>query len=217
MPERIQIRLRAIALFAAPVPLLIAFIIHPYLTDEFDIPAVAAHVVADPDRWVLAHIMLMVAFAVMLIAVVALRGLLRTAGEERWSFIAVPFLVGGGTVFIAVWGMEITVAAVANVGGDVQAVIKESDRWLGPARVVGYVMWGFGWLSMALAVYRSRILGQTQTWVVLAATVVMIGGLSYPSTGGGYLFAFGVMGFTWMLGYNALATLESSRNAATPQ
>ncbi len=212
MAERIQIRLSAIALFAAPVPLLVALIIHPYLTNEFDIPAVAAEVVADPERWVLAHIMLMVAFAAMLLAVVALRGLLGMAGEERWSFIAVPFLIGGGTVFIAVWGMEIGVAAVANVGGDVEAVLREGDRWFGPARVVGYVMWGFGWLSMALAVYRGRFLERRQTWVVLAATVVMIGGLSYPSTGGGYLFAFGLMGFTWMLGYHVLAALQSHRD-----
>lgn len=214
MAERTQMRLRAFVLFSAPLPLLVAFIIHPYLKDEFDISALAAEVVAGPERWVLAHIMLMVAFAVMLIAVFALRELLRTAGEERWSFIAVPLLIGGGTVFIAVWGMEITVAAVANVGGDVEAVMRESERWLGPAGIVGYVMWGFGWISMALAVYRSRILGRRQTWVVLAASVVMIGCLSYPSTGGGYIFAFGVMGFTWMLGYHAFSGESHSERSS---
>ncbi len=205
MAEQTLIRLRAFALFSAPVPLLVAFIIHPYLKDEFDIPAVAAEVVADPERWVLAHIMLMVAFAVMLIAIVALRGLLQTAGEDRWSVIGIPLLVAGGIVFAAVWGMEITVAAVADLGGDVEAVFDESDRWLGPVGIAGYVMWILGWLSMALAVYRSRCLGRRQMWVVLVATVVMIGGLSYPATGGGYLFAFGLMGFTWMLGYHALS------------
>ena len=187
------------------MPLLLAFIIHPYLKDEFDIPAVAAEVVADPERWVLAHIMLMVAFAVMLIAIVALRGLLQTAGEDRWSVIGIPLLVAGGIVFAAVWGMEITVAAVANLGGDVEAVFDESDRWLGPVGIAGYVMWILGWLSMAVAVYRSRTLGRRQMWVVLVATAVMIGGLSYPATGGGYLFAIGLMGFTWMLGYHALS------------
>ncbi len=205
MAEQTLIRLRAFALFSAPVPLLVAFIIHPYLKDEFDIPAVAAEVVADPERWVLAHIMLMVAFAVMLIAIVALRGLLQTAGEDRWSVIGIPLLVAGGIVFAAVWGMEITVAAVADLGGDVEAVFDESDQWLGPVGIAGYVMWILGWLSMALAVYRSRCLGRRQMWVVLVATVLMIGGLSYPATGGGYLFAFGLMGFTWMLGYHALS------------
>ncbi len=204
MAARTQLRLRAFALFAAPVPLLVAFIIHPYLKNEFDVSAVAADVVADPGRWVFAHIMLMVGFTAILIAVVALRGQLRTAGEERWSIISVPLLILGGTVFNAVWGMEIAVAAVANVGGDVEAVLKESDRWLGPVGIVGYVVWIIGWLSMAVAVYRSRILGRRQTWVILVSTIVMIGGLSYPSTGGGYLFAFGLLGFTWMLGYHAL-------------
>ncbi len=216
MAERTQIRLRAFALFAAPVPLLVAFIIHPYLKNEFDVSAVAADVVADPGRWVLAHIMLMVGFTAILIAVVALRELLRTAGEERWNIIAVPLLIAGGTVFNAVWGMEIAGAAVANVGGDVEAVFKESDRWLGPAGILGYVMWILGWLSMALAVFRSRILGRGQTRVVLAATVVMIGGLSYPSTGGGYLFAFGLLGFTWMLGYRALVGESHSGRSSAP-
>ena len=62
MAERTLIRLRACALFAAPVPLLVAFIIHPHLKNEFDTSAVAADVVADPARWVLAHIMMKTEF-----------------------------------------------------------------------------------------------------------------------------------------------------------
>ena len=221
MAERTQIRLRALALFAAPVTLLVAFFLHPYLEDEFDVSAMTAEVVADPERWALAHVMLIVGFAVMLLAVFALRGLLRTAGEERWSFIAVPLLVGAGTMFTAIWGLEITVAAVANVGGDVEAVFEESDRWFEPLGIVGVVMMGLGWLSMALAVYRSHVLGRRQTWVVLAATVVMIAGLLIPATGGAYLFSFGMMGFTWMLGYHALSGASGlsgrSLGAAAPQ
>ena len=204
MTEHTQMRIRALALFAAPVAFLVAIIFHPYLEDEFDVSVVAAEVVADPERWALVHFMLMLAFAIILLAVVALRALLRTAGEDRWSFIAVPLLVGGGTVFIGVWGFEVTVAAVANVGGDVEAVFEESDRWFGPVGIAGYAMFILGWLSMALAVCRSRVLGRRQTWVVLGATAVMIAGLSWPATGGAYLFSFGMMGFTWMLGYHAL-------------
>ena len=61
-------------------------------------------------------------------------------------------------------------------------------------------MLGLGWLSTALAVHRSQVLGRRQTWVVLAATVVMFAGLLIPATGGAYLFSFGMTGFTWMLG-----------------
>ena len=204
MSEHAQMRIRALALFAAPVAMLVAIIFHPYLKDEFDVSAMAAEVVADPERWALVHFMLMAAFAMILLAVVALRTLLRTAGEDRWSFIAVPLLVGGCAVFIGVWGWEVTMAAVANVGGDVEAVFKETDRWFGPVGIAGYAMFILGWLSMALAVRRSRVLGRRQTWVVLGATVVMMAGLSWPATGGGYLFSIGMMGFTWMLGYNAL-------------
>ena len=221
MADLTQIRMRALALFVAPVALLVAIIFHPYLEDEFDVPAAAAEVVADPARWVWVHFMLMLAFAAILLAVVALRSLLRTAGEERWSFIAVPLLVGSGTVFIGVWGFEVTVAAVANVGGDVEAVFEETDQWFGPVGLAGYVMFILGWLSMALAVRSSHVLGRRQTWVVLGATVVMLAGLSWPATGGGYLFSFGMMGFTWILGYHTLWGTSDpsgrSSGAAAPQ
>ena len=214
MAEHTQIRLRALALFAAPLLMLASMIYHPYLTDEFDISAVAEEVLADPDRWVAVHIMLMVTFALIMIAAVVIRGMLRTAGEERWSFIAVPLLIGGSTVFAGVWGFEITVAGVANVGGDVEAVFDETDRWLGPVGIAGYVMFILGWGSMAFAVRRSQLLGRRQTWLVLGATVVMIAGLSYPATGGGYLFSIGMMGFTWTLGYHALSGVRAASSQA---
>ena len=49
-------------------------------------------------------------------------------------------------------------------------------------------MLALSWTSMALAVYRSRILGRRRTWVVMATRVVMLGGRALPTTGGGYLF-----------------------------
>ncbi len=205
MFEHTQIRLRALALFAAPVVMLVAIILHPYLEDEFDVLAMAEAVSADPELWAWVHITLMVAFGMILLAVVVLRGLLRTAGEDRWSFIAVPLLIGGGTVFIAIWGLEITVAAVANVGGDVEAVFDDSDRWFGPVGIAGFAMFILGWLSMAWAVRRSHILGRRQTWVVMVATAFMLVGLSFPATLGAYLFSVGMMGFTWPLAYHALS------------
>ena len=209
-----QVRLRSLALFVAPVMMLAAIIFHPYLVNELDVEAATAAVMADPTRWAVAHVMLMAAFASIMLAVVALRHLLRTAGDSRLSFMAVPLLIGGSSIFIAVWGFEITVAAVANVGGDVRAVFEESDRWFGPIGIVGYVMFLIGWPIMALAVRRSKVLGRRQTWVVLGSTIVMIAGLSFPSTAGAYLFLFGMMGFTWTLGYNELS--NASGLAAKP-
>ena len=211
MAEITQIRLRVLALFAAPVLMLASMIYHPYLEDELDVSAVTEKVLADPDRWVLVHFMLMAAFALILLSVVVLRGLLRTAGEERWSFIAVPLLIGGGTVFIGIWGFEITAAGVAETGGDVEAVFNETDRWFGPVGIAGYGMFILGWVSMALAVYRSGGLGRWQTRLVLGATVVMIAGLSFPATGGGYLFSIGMAGFMWPMAYRALSEVGAQQ------
>ena len=206
MAERTRIRSRALVLFITPVALLAAFIVHPYLVNELDAEAAAAAVIADPTRWIWAHIMLMAGFAMILLAVGALRHLLRTAGEDRWSFIAAPLIVVGSVVFIAVWGFEITIAAVANVGGDVEEVLKEGDRWFAPLGIAGYLMYFLGWAIMALAVRRSQLLRRRLTWVVLGATVVILAGLSFPSTAGAYLFTFGLMGFTWTMGYHVLSS-----------
>ena len=210
MSERSQMRLRALALFAAPVTLGVAFFLHPYLTDETDISEFVDAAVADPDRWAWAHVMLTVGFGLMVLAALALRQLLRAAGEERWSFVAVPLILGGGTLLIGVWGGELDIAAVARTGGDVQAVFEAGQVWFDPLAIGGFVMLALGWISMALAVYRSKILGRQQTWVVVAATVVMLAGLLIPTTGGGYLFAAGMLGFTGMLGYHVLSSPAAS-------
>ena len=74
---------------------------------------------------------------------------------------------------------------------------------------------------MALAVRRSQVLGRRQSWVVLAATVVMLAGMLIPATGGAYQFSFGMMGVTWMLGYHALSGASGlagrSSGAAAPE
>ena len=95
---------------------------------------------------------------------------------------------------------------------DVKAVFEESDRWFGPIGLVGYAMFLLGWPIMAVAVHRSKVLGRRQTWVVLGATVVMLAGLSFPSTAGAYLFSIGLMGFTWMLAYKGLSNAAGPRD-----
>ncbi len=157
--------------------------------------------------------MLTVGFGLMVLAAFALRELLRAAGEERWSFVAAPLILGGGTLLIGVWGGELDIAAVATSGGDVQAVFETGQVWFDALAIGGFLMLALGWTSMALAVYRSKILGRRQTWVVMTATVVMLGGLLLPATGGGYLFAVGMLGFTGMLGYPALTGAAASHVA----
>ena len=210
MVSSVQRRLKAATLFAAPLVLLTGIASHPYLVDEFDVPAMAAEVSVDPGRWAWVHVVLIVAFALISLAVVVVRGMLRDAGEDRWSFFAVPLLVGGSVIFASIWGLEITVAAVANVGGDVEAVFTESDRWFGPLGIVGFGMSFIGWGILAFAVRRSGILGQRLTWLVLVATVVMLAGFLWPATGGGYLYSIGMIGFTWTLGYRAMKSVAVS-------
>ena len=206
MTEESQGRLRALVLFVAPVVLLVGFIYHPYVDNETDTAMVAEEVVADPERWAWAHLIVLLGLGLTLLAVFSVRQMLRAIGEKRWSFIAVPLLVVGGTLNSAPVGAEITLAGVANAGADVEAVAEDADPWITPVFFVGAVLFALGWLSFAGALYQSQLLERRQTWIAIAALVVLVIGMFILATGGAYLVGVAALVVSWLIGYRAWTT-----------
>src|SRR5215204_3193778 len=116
----------------APAVMLAGLFAHPYIATLPDEAAVAEAVAADTTYWGLVHLTAAVASGLLVLAFLAIRSHLREAGEERWSILALPFIVMGGTLFAVLPGMEFVPLAAAEAGADVQATQAALAPWFLP-------------------------------------------------------------------------------------
>src|SRR5215207_4752369 len=107
MSTTTRARFRAAIVAIAPAVLLFAFVYHPYIANLTDKAAVAVALTSDTARWGLSHLAVGVGSGLAVLAFLAIRSYLREAGEERWSILALPFIVMGSALFVVLTGMEI--------------------------------------------------------------------------------------------------------------
>ena len=70
----------------------------------------------------------------------------------------VPLVVVGAlTITVAVTTQFFTVALISDAGGDAVAYLDAPMRGLCRSSSVGGVIFGLGWLALAMSVYRSEI------------------------------------------------------------
>lgn len=166
-------RSRAVIITAAPLVLLAAFAYHPHIMILPSADAVAHAVQADPARWAVAHWGVAIGAALMALAFLAVRGWLRDAGENRWSAIALPFLVFSASVYAILPGMEFTVLAAAQTGGDIVGAQKVIDSWFVPTMALSGLTNAIGAILLAKAIQRSQVLGGAIRSLVVTALYVM--------------------------------------------
>src|SRR5215203_2150156 len=157
----------------APAVMMFAFVYHPYIANLTDKAAVAAALASDTTRWGISHLALGVGSGLVVLAFVAIRSYLREAGEERWSILALPFIVIGSTLFAFLPAMEIAMLSVVRAGADVQVVLIALDSWFFPILLRGAITFALGVLGFAMGIVRSGVLGPQLTWLVVGALVVM--------------------------------------------
>jgi hypothetical protein len=210
-------RFRAAIVAIAPAVLLAAFIYHPYIANLTDKAAVASALASDTTRWGLSHFAVGVGSGLAVLAFLAIRSYLREAGEERWSILALPFIVVGSTLFAFLPAMEIAMLAAAEVGADVQAVLIALDSWFFPILLTGAVIFALGVLSFAMGIVRSKVLSPQLTWLVVWALVVMAAARFVPL--GAALFVGGVAAIValWPLAYEMWKHPEAARSAGQPR
>src|ERR687898_3530779 len=140
-------RLRAVIVAIAPAVLLAAFVSHPYIANPTDKAAVAAELASDTTRWGLSHLAVGVGSGLVVLAFLAIRSYLRETGKERWSILALPFIVIGSTLFAFLPAMEIAMLGAAEAGGDVNGGPVAVDQWFFPtflAAALIFALGGFG-------------------------------------------------------------------------
>jgi hypothetical protein len=169
-----QHALRAGVVAIAPVLLLAALVYHPYLAGrQPNYDEIADAVVADPTRWGIAHLSAGIASAVLAVAFLAVRRHLHEAGEDRWSAAGLPFVIVASTMYAMLPGMEFSVLATDEAGGDVEEAQEALVPWFVPLLLSGAAVFAVGMVCFAIAVSRSGVLDPGLGKVVAVALVVM--------------------------------------------
>ncbi len=201
MPDITRARLKAVVVALFPVIGLVGATLHPSISDLGD-NAETARVIADgPTRWAWAHIIEMGANVLAVLAVVAIGSYLMASGERLWSFVAVPLITTGLVLFTAVLGMALLFTAMVEVGAPLVPVMEELEPWYAPITTVILLTARPGFLALAFAIHRSRVLSQRVSRVVVTATVVGALTLWIPTTWGEQLFNVAAIVAFWPLAY----------------
>ncbi len=214
MSTTTRARFRAAIVAIAPAVLLAAFAYHPYIANLTDKAAVAAALASDTTRWGLSHLAVGVGSGLAVLAFLAIRGYLREAGEERWSILALPFIVIGSTLFAFLPAMEVAMLAAAEVGADVQAVLTALDSWFFPLLLTAAVIFALGVFGFAIGIVRSGVLGPRLTRLVVGALVVMAVARFVPLGAALYVGGAAAIVALWPLAYEMWKHPEAARPPA---
>lgn len=210
-------RFRAAIVAIAPAVLLAAFVYHPYIANLTDKAAVAAALASGTARWGLSHLAGGVGSGLIVLAFLAIRSYLREAGEERWSILALPFIVLGSTLFAFLPAMEIAMLGAAGAGADVQAVLIAMDPWFFPTFLAAAVTFALGVLGFAMGIVRSGVLGPKLTWLVVGALVVMATARFVPLGAALYVGGVAAIVALWPLAYEMWKRPEAARPVGQPR
>ena len=202
----------------APAVMLAGLFAHPYIATLPDEAAIAEAVTTDTTWWGLVHLTVGVASGLLVLAFLAIRSYLREAGEERWSILALPFIVMGSTLFTMLPGMEFAPLAASEAGADVQAVQVALAPWFLPILMTGAATFAIGVFAFAKGIADSRILSRRLTWLVVGALVVMAVARLVP-VGAVQFYVQGAAGIValWPLAYEMWKHPEAARPAGQPR
>lgn len=208
--------LQAALLAVTPVLLLAALVWHPYISGRLpNNAAVADAVAADTTRWGLVHLASGVAFGVVVLAFIAVRGYLRAAGEERWSGSGLPFIVIGSTLYTMLAGMEFAALAAAESGSDAEAVQAALVSWFTPVLATGGILFVVGTFGFVVGIARSGVLPPGLTALVIGGLLIMAVSRLVPlSTIQFYVQGLAAIVALWPLAYQMW---RQPRPASQPQ
>lgn len=168
--------IRATALLLAPALLLAGGLYHPWIGSPGDpgfLSRLAGAVSANPDRWVIAHLLVAVGSAFLVLAFLVIRSYLRESRNDNWSMVGLPFIVIGSTLYALLPAMEFAPWAAAASGGDAGAVQAALLPWFRPILLIGALTFAVGALGFAVGIARAGVLSPLSTWVVVSALLIM--------------------------------------------
>jgi hypothetical protein len=218
MSQATRARFGASIVALAPAVMLAGLFAHPYIATLPDEAAIAEAVAADTTYWGLVHLTAGVASGLMVLAFLAIRSYLREAGEERWSILALPFIVVGSTLFTMLPGMEFAPLAASEAGVDAEAVQVALAPWFLPVLVTGAATFAIGVFAFAKGITDSRVLSRRLSRLVVGALVMMAVARLVP-VGAAQFYVQGAAGIValWPLAYEMWKRPEAARPVGQPR
>jgi hypothetical protein len=215
---------RGVALAIAPAVLLAGGIYHPWIESPGDsgfLARLATAVAEDPTRWAVSHLMVAVGSGLLMLAFMAIRSYLREAGEERWSPLALPFIVMGSTLYALLPAMEFVPLAAVEAGADAAAAQAALMPWFRPILLIAAITFALGVVGFATGIARSGVLGTGSTWLFVGALVVMAAARFVP-VGAAQLYVGPAAGIAalWSFAYvmwNQPQAAPAARAASVPE
>ena len=156
----------------APSVMLFVFVTHPFIARLPDATAVGHAVHADTMWWGIVHLLTVVGSALVALAFLAVRALLRDAGEERFSPWALPFVIVGSALYGLLPGLEFAPMAAALSGGDAEAAQAALQPWFISVLATSVLLFAIGTLGFARGIATSQILSRPLTRLVVTGLVV---------------------------------------------
>lgn len=175
MEGTLRPRLRALTVALFPVLLAIAVLTRPYVGDFSERADVLGAVSDDGTRWVWAHLLAIGALGVGVLGAFSLRMRLHDAGEHVWSVLGVVGVTLGAAIhaFLAgAIGLGLFAGVQSGVTGE--RYLGTQHDWALGLFAVAALLFGIGWLLLAIGVLRSRIWPRAVSGELLV-TVVAFG------------------------------------------
>lgn len=166
-------RFGAVAVALAPAVMFVALVGHPFIARLPDAAGVANAVEQSTTRWAIIHLLTAVGVGLIALAFLAIRALLRDAGEDRFSVWGLPFVIAGSGLYTLLPALEFAPISAALTGGDVVAVQTELQPWFIAILATSAILFAVGVFGFARGVAASRILSRGLTRVVFAALLVL--------------------------------------------
>ena len=175
MWEVTQARLRAVVVVAPFIPLFGFVYLHAGVPENaYDLEAAWAMRAADPERQWWSFLLGAISMGLSVLQIVAIRSYLRSAGENLWSFLAVPLITMGSALTIFVFASEAGMLVAVEAGASVEAVWDTAwntdfgiNVYLG--MMLPLVL--LGMVCLLVGLWRSHVLSRAMTWVVVFGAV----------------------------------------------
>lgn len=170
------LRMQAAVVALAPVVMLAGLVYHPDIGSPGDADFLArlgAAVNADPTRWAVAHLLVAVGSALIALAFLAVRRVLRATGEDTWSMFAIPFVITGSVLYALLPAMEFAPLSAALSGADASAAQAALLPYFVPTLFSAAFIFFVGACAFAVGVVRGGMTSSRVAWFAAISLVIM--------------------------------------------